>query len=192
MNRLLWTMTLTIASLGVAQARAQGHGDGGHGGMGGGMPRGSMPGGGIASNFTTTRPQPTMSSNENESGRSGSLQLAPAGRWWNDARFIKSVQIDSQQQRRMDEVFSANKGTLLRLYKNLQHEQSQLEKLARSKNLDEGQIFQQIDRVNQVRSDLEKANAHMQIELRKELTPDQTSRLDDLRDALRPPGTTQE
>jgi Spy/CpxP family protein refolding chaperone len=185
-KRAAYLLLLAFALLGGAQARAQGHGEG----HGGGMPQGQL-GGGMASHFTTTRPAPPPADND---ARSGSLQLAPAGgRWWNDARFIKTVQLDSQQQRRMDEVFSANKGTLLRLYKNLQHEQSQLEKLARAKNLDEAQIFQQIDRVNQTRSDLEKASAHMQIELRKELTPDQTSRLDDLRDqAARAAGTQQD
>ena len=111
----------------------------------------------------------------------GGLQLGPPGRWWDDRQFAKSIGIDSTQQQRMDDVFGANKGTLVKLFKNLQHEESQLEKVTRVRELNEAQIFDQIDRVVQARGELEKANAHYLLQLRKEMTPEQAARLDDYR-----------
>lgn len=130
-------------------------------------------------------PPPTGSTsngtNTTDSTMSGGLQLGPSGRWWDNKDFARTLAIDSAQQRRMDDVFSGNRGTLLKLYKNLQHEESQLAKTVRAKELDETQIFAGIDRVTQARGELEKANAHMLLQLRKELTPDQTAKLDDHR-----------
>ncbi len=82
----------------------------------------------------------------------------------------------------MDDVFGANRDNLLKLYKNLQQEESGLAKTIRAKDLDEGQIFQQIDRVTGARGELEKAEIHMSLQIRKELTPEQTAKLDGLRE----------
>jgi Spy/CpxP family protein refolding chaperone len=78
----------------------------------------------------------------------------------------------------MDEIFQANRGTLLRLFRALEHEESSLEQLTTGNHLHEDQIFQQIDQVNRARAALEKANAHMLLEIRKQMTDEQTARLD--------------
>lgn len=148
---------------------------------GGGMSRGPFGG---SSPMPGTRSLPPPGSQPDgrspvESTMHGGLQLGPPGRWWDDKGFAKTVGIDSGQQHRMDDVFSANKGNLVKLYKNLQHEESQLGKIVRGKELVESQIFDQIDRVAQARGELEKANAHMLLEIRKEMTAEQTAKLDD-------------
>jgi Spy/CpxP family protein refolding chaperone len=111
----------------------------------------------------------------------GGFQLGPPGRWWNDDNFAKSLGLDRDQQHRMDEIFKASKGQLFGLYKGLRHEEAQLDKLSRAKVLDESQIDTQIDKVVQARGELEKANAHMLLEIRKQMTPEQTARLDERR-----------
>ena len=123
--------------------------------------------------------EPGMSNSRSNEGGSSGL-LGPSGRWWDDKDFARNLGIDSKQQHRMDEVFSGNRGTLVQLYKNFQHEQEQLSKLVRGKELDETQIFAQIDRVTQARGELEKANAHMLLQIRKEMTPEQTAKLNEL------------
>ena len=176
---------------GTAVSRAQGRPGGGGpgGGGGGGMhgPGGSGMGGYNGGGFDhsplsgNNRSTPINPNGPTESTMSGGLQLGPSGRWWDNKEFARTIGIDSLQQRRLDEVFSGNRNTLLKLYKNLQHEESQLGKTVRAKDLDEAQIFAQIDRVTQARGELEKANAHLLLQLRKELTPDQTAKLDDRR-----------
>jgi Spy/CpxP family protein refolding chaperone len=108
----------------------------------------------------------------------GGLQLGPPGRWWDDKVFAQDLGLTAAQARRMDEIFQANRETLLRLYRSVQHEESTLEQLTTGNHLREEQIFQQIDRVSAARAALEKASAHMQLEIRRQMTAGQTARLD--------------
>ena len=155
-------------------------GPGSPGGMGGpgGMSRGPM-GNDAPDNRNSPPPGGLPGGGPTSSTMRGGLQLGPPGRWWDDPQFAHSLGIDSNQQHRMDDVFGANKATLVKLYKTLQREESQLEKSTRGKSLDENEIFQHIDRVTQARGELEKANAHMLLQIRKEMTPQQAALLDD-------------
>jgi Spy/CpxP family protein refolding chaperone len=174
---------LAAALLGLSVgAVAQGHPPGGGGPPGGGM--GAM-GGGMSRPFDT-RTLPARPSSEVSNSDHGGLQLGPVGRWWDNKEFARYIGLNSLQQHRMDDVFNANRDTLLKLYKSLQHEESQLQKITRSRELDENQIFQQIDRVTAARGEVEKATAHMLLQIRKEMTPEQTSRLDEQLPALQP------
>ena len=169
----LRAMTVMLAiGFGVHLAAAQGHGGGGMGGgFGGGFGRPPMP---SSRDSTLGMGSPDR--------RTPGLRLAPPGRWWDDSSIVKDLRLDSRQQHRMDEVFGANRDNLLKLYKNLQQEESGLAKTIRAKDLDESQIFQQIDRVTEARAELEKAEIHMSLQLRKELTAEQSSKLDGLRE----------
>ena len=104
------------------------------------------------------------------------LHRGPVGRWWDDGNYTHSLAISSSQQRRMDQVFSANRDQLLKLYTNLKHQEAELDKLGKTTN--ESALDQQIDRVSQARTDLQKADTHLLLEIRKQLTPDQVNKLD--------------
>jgi Spy/CpxP family protein refolding chaperone len=108
----------------------------------------------------------------------GGLQLGPPGRWWDDKEFAQEIGLTAAQASQMDEIFQANRGTLLRLYRSLEQQESILEQLTTGNHLSEEQIFQQIDRVSGARAALEKASAHMLLEIRKQMTAEQTARLD--------------
>lgn len=166
----------------TAAATAQGHGAPPPGGPQGGMGRENggkgQADGGFGRNLmnNTTRPAPPPVSNEN----TGGLQLGPPGRWWDNKDFARTIGLNSLQQKHMDDVFGASRDTLVKLNKNLLHEEAQLEKITRSHELDENQIFQQIDRVTAARGDLEKAYAHMQLQIRKEMTAQQVGKMDEM------------
>ena len=104
------------------------------------------------------------------------LHTGPTGRWWDDGRYARTLAINPSQQRRMDQVFSANRDQLLKLYSNLKHQEAELDKLGKAAS--EAALDQQIDRVSQARTDLEKADTHLLLEIRKQLTPDQVNKLD--------------
>ena len=173
----------------AGSAGAQGRGGGPGRSDSGGGPNGAMGGGGMRGPDMSHHPfddRPSLGSSRSGESRGdgptrGGLQLGPPGRWWDNREFAQTIGLDPGQQRRMDDVFGANKGTLVKLFKNLQHEESQLEKVTRARELNEAQIFDQIDRVVQARGELEKASAHMLLQIRKEMTPEQASRLDDHR-----------
>lgn len=132
-----------------------------------------------------TPDDPSASWPDNRGARSGRMrggfQLGPPGRWWNDDAFAHSLGLDPGQQHRMDDIFNASKAQLVSLYRGLRREESQLDKLSRARVLDEAQIDAQIDKVVQARGELEKADAHMLLEIRKQMTPEQTARLDEHR-----------
>jgi hypothetical protein len=129
---------------------------------------------GLTGNDTRLPPRPSAEQS------TGSPEFGPPARWWDNKEYVRTIGLNSLQQRRMDDVFAANRENLARLYKNLQHEESQLKKLTRSQTLDENLIYQQIDRVTMARGELEKGYAHMPLQIRKEMTPEQTAKLDDL------------
>ena len=109
----------------------------------------------------------------------------PPGRWWDEKSFAKSLGLSGDQRKRMDAIFGENKGTLLSLYHSLEAEEAGLERLTTGTHLDEEQIFRQIDKVTEARAALEKANAHMLLEIRKQMTDEQAEKLDEHR--LKPP-----
>ncbi len=111
----------------------------------------------------------------------GGLQLGPPGRWWDDQDFAATLHLRPDQQTHMDTIFAQNKATLLAHFDTLKDEERQLESLTRGVNIDEHTLFAHIDRVSQARAELEKANAHMLLQLRHELTPDQINTLDEHR-----------
>lgn len=111
----------------------------------------------------------------------GGLQLGPPGRWWDDRQFAQELGLSAPQKTRMDDIFDLNRGTLLNLYRSLELEEWTLEKLTRTSHPDEQQIFQQIDRITKARGALEKANAHMLLEIRKQMTNEQIDKLDEHR-----------
>jgi Spy/CpxP family protein refolding chaperone len=155
----------------AVRAQAQHHGGGGGGGfgrMGGshdgmGGPRDGM------GDRGGERSEPAM--------RSGP-QLAPPGRWWDDGKTIKHLSLRPEQKQRMDDIFNANKGALLNTFSNLQREEARLSTMSPQDLQDESKVFASIDRVTQARADLEKESAHIQMQLRQQLSAAQLSTLD--------------
>ncbi len=184
-----------LLAAGSAAARAQGgHGGGNGGGMG--MPGGGrgmgMPGGGGGmgrgdrpvphdSGVPRSTPAPGGSGNAPVSSNRGGLQLGPPGRWWDDKKFAKSLGLNSDQQKRMDDVFGQHREALVARYQNRQSAESDLEKLTRSDHPDQAALFTEIDRVAQARAELEKANTRMLLQIRGEMTPEQIDRLEEHR-----------
>ncbi|MBB5065215.1 periplasmic heavy metal sensor [Granulicella mallensis] len=149
--------------LSAAQAHAQGRG-GARGGMMG------MGGGRMGDRGLT----PSAGSQTIHRGP----MLAPPGRFWDDKKTVKKLDLRPEQQKRMDDLFNSSKDNLLSLYNNLQNEQQRFGSMSREDLQDENKVFAQIDRVAQARADLEKANAHLLLQIRKELDPPQLAELD--------------
>jgi Spy/CpxP family protein refolding chaperone len=127
--------------------------------------------GGLASS-TSTQPNTGMSTMR------GGVQLGPPVRWWDDKHYAKALHLRPEQQKRMDGLFDENRANLVSRYQTLQQEDSKMEALSRAQTLDEGALFAQIDRVEQARADLQKANTHLMLQVRNEMDTDQISRFD--------------
>jgi len=116
----------------------------------------------------------------------GGLQLTPPGRWWDEKRVIKHLSLSSEQQRKMDEIFEVNKPKLQALLTNLQTEQAHLANLTPAERQDEAKVFAAIDRVTQAHGELEKAEAHIQLQIRQQLDANQLAQLDKDLASVRP------
>jgi Spy/CpxP family protein refolding chaperone len=106
------------------------------------------------------------------------LQLGLGGRWWDDHKTVKELNLRPGQQQRMDGIFESNRATLVTLYSNLQLEQAHLAAIPPGNAQDESKVFASIDRVAQARTDLEKENVHMLLLIRQQLDPAQVQSLD--------------
>jgi Spy/CpxP family protein refolding chaperone len=106
------------------------------------------------------------------------LQLAPPGRWWDDHKTARHLSLRTDQQSRMDEIFETNKPKLQTLLTNLQIEETKLTNLSPADLQDETKVFAAIDRVTQAHADLEKAEAHTELQIRQQLDPTQVAQLD--------------
>jgi Spy/CpxP family protein refolding chaperone len=105
------------------------------------------------------------------------LQAGPGGRWWTNPELAQRIGINSDQQKKMDEIFQANRLRLVDLTASLRKEEFVLEPLLQSETPDEPKILAQIDKVAQGRAELEKANARFLLGIRRVLTPDQWKKL---------------
>jgi Spy/CpxP family protein refolding chaperone len=106
------------------------------------------------------------------------LQLGLGGRWWDESKTIKKLSLRTDQQKRMDDIFEANKPKLLTLYGNLQREETNLASMPPGDLQDETKVFAAIDRVSEARNELEKANVHLLLQIRQQLDPTQLEQLD--------------
>lgn len=106
------------------------------------------------------------------------LQLGLGGRWWDDHGTVHKLKLNPDQQHHMDAIFETNKPTLITLYTNLQREEMGLANLSHADLQDETKVFAAIDRVSQARTDLEKENAHILLQIRQQLDPQQLDTLD--------------
>jgi protein CpxP len=105
------------------------------------------------------------------------LGRGPGGRWWNSPEMVQKLNLNSDQQKRMDDIFQQNRLKLIDLNASLQKEEITLEPLVASDSPDEAKILAQIDKVAQGRAELEKANARFLLGIRRVLTPDQWKKL---------------
>ncbi|HZQ42172.1 MAG TPA: periplasmic heavy metal sensor [Acidobacteriaceae bacterium] len=191
-KRLLMQATLALAVLVIfcmpRTAVAQHHGGapGGGGFPGGGMPGGGMHGGvGIHDERMGGRDFPRPGNAPVDMGRNNNLrmhaglQVGPPFRWWDDKHYVKQLKLSQDQQRHMDAIFEQSRPVLLNRLESLEKEEQRMEVLTHAKTLDESALFAQIDRIEQARADLAKANTHYLVQLRGELDQDQISRLED-------------
>jgi Spy/CpxP family protein refolding chaperone len=107
----------------------------------------------------------------------GGLQTGLPDRWWRNPSTTQSLGLTADQQRKMDDTFQQYRLKLIDLNASLEKEEVILEPLVATAALDESKITTQIDRVAQARAELEKANGRMLLGIRKQLTPDQWSKL---------------
>jgi Spy/CpxP family protein refolding chaperone len=106
------------------------------------------------------------------------LPITAGSPFWRNAEFAKTVGLTADQQKKMEDVFQQNRLKLIDLNGSLAKEESVLSSLmADLRGDEESRVLGQIDRVAEVRTELEKINARMLLGLRQVLTTEQWNKL---------------
>jgi Spy/CpxP family protein refolding chaperone len=108
------------------------------------------------------------------------LQGSLRGTFWRNPEWVKALELTTDQQNKMDDVYRQNRLKLIDLSAALQKEELLLEPLigrTRPAPEAEAKILTQIDRIAEARAELEKANSRMLISLLQVLTPEQWTKL---------------
>jgi Spy/CpxP family protein refolding chaperone len=98
---------------------------------------------------------------------------ADRGRWWDDARMVDKYKLTDSQRKSMDDVYQQHRVALVDLHATLEKAELAMEPLMQQDQPDETKVLAQIDVIAQARAELEKANARMLFDLRRQLTPEQ-------------------
>lgn len=193
-RRLAWVLGCAIVLCVCMGAGAQGPGGGGgHGGRpgGGGMgfPGGGGPGGGFPGRGGGGSPGGMPGGGGTGSGGGGgnipssrgTLQRGPTGRWWDESKYAQKVGLTSDQQRRMDGVFAENRESLVSGLDTLRRAEARLNAVSAEDRPSESALSAEIQNVAQARADLEKANTHLVLQIRNEMTQEQVKKMEKLK-----------
>ncbi len=171
-----------------AQSRGgggRGPGGGGMGFPGGGGPGGFPPGGGSGGPGSMPGRNPSPRGGGGGGGTMpssrGTMQRGPTGRWWDESKYAQKVGLTSDQQRRMDGVFADNREALVSGLDTLRRAEARLDAVSAEDRPSESALSTEIQNVAQARADLEKANTHMVLQIRNEMTQEQVKKMEKLK-----------
>jgi Spy/CpxP family protein refolding chaperone len=99
--------------------------------------------------------------------------------WWRDAQFQKELTLTSDQSSRIDGIFQATMPSLRHKKEELDQQEAELSRLIAA-NADEQAVTRQVDKVEAIRSHLNKARTLLLLHIRQVLTPDQRAKLNKL------------
>jgi protein CpxP len=99
----------------------------------------------------------------------------PGPPWWKDEQFKKDLGLTSDESARIDAIFQATLPQLRQGYDDLDKAEDKLSRMI-EKNADEGLVVKEIERVEAIRSTLNKARTLMHLHMRQVLTPEQRLR----------------
>jgi Spy/CpxP family protein refolding chaperone len=99
--------------------------------------------------------------------------------WWKDAQFQKELTLTADQSARIDGVFQSAMSTLRPKKQELDRQEAELSRLIAA-NADEGVVSFQVDKVEAIRTSMNKQRTLMLLHMRQVLSPDQRVRLNRL------------
>jgi len=127
------------------------------------------------------QPGPHMAAGPRHSGPGGppgALHAGPPGAWWDNPEMARKIGITSDQKKKMDDAFYQSRLRLIDLRAALEKDQLTLDNLMQGPQLDDSKILPAVDKAAQDRSELEKADARLLLNIRHILTPEQWTALD--------------
>src|SRR5262245_27975446 len=114
-------------------------------------------------------------------------QVAAAGRggppvpaqtaWWTDSMLMSRLGLTDLQKAKIEGAFQAHKQLLASAKETLEREEAQLSRLRDAESVDRSAVQLQVNKVIQARSEMERLNAAMTLEMREQLSRSQWAQL---------------
>jgi Spy/CpxP family protein refolding chaperone len=99
--------------------------------------------------------------------------------WWRDAQFQRELSLTTDQTSRIESLFQSTIAQLRAKKAELDQQEDELSRLIAA-NADEQQVVKQVDRVEAIRSNLNKMRTLQLLHIRQVLTPEQRVKLNKL------------
>jgi len=111
----------------------------------------------------------------------GGLNVQVAGgAWWTDSALVSRLGLTDDQKSKIEKAFTDHRLNLEATRNNLQREEAELSRLLDAEPLDHNAVSGQILRVSNARSEMERENAAMTLEMREQMTRSQWNLLQTL------------
>jgi Spy/CpxP family protein refolding chaperone len=101
--------------------------------------------------------------------------------WWRDPQFQKDLSLTTDQSSKIDAVFQQTIPTLRQKKAELDTQEEELSKMIAA-NGDEASVTRQVDKVEAIRSSMNKMRTLMLLRMRQVLSPEQRVKLNKLHD----------
>ena len=105
------------------------------------------------------------------------LPELPEGKWWKRPRIAAAISLTSEQENRIDEIFSRARPRLIDLKADLEKKQGDLQDSLEDANADRREVAARVDAVEDARAELQKARILMVLDVKQVLRPEQWARL---------------
>lgn len=99
--------------------------------------------------------------------------------WWRDAQFQRDLSLTPDQSGKIDAVFQKTIPTLREKRAELDAQEEELSRMIAA-NSEEGLVIRQVDKVEALRSHMNKTRTLMLLRMRQILTPEQRAKLNQL------------
>ena len=101
--------------------------------------------------------------------------------WWRDPQFQRDLSLTTEQSTKIDAVFQQTIPTLRQKKSELDTQEEELSKMIAA-NADETAVTRQVDKVEAIRSNMNKMRTLMLLHMRQVLSPEQRVKLNKLHD----------
>jgi Spy/CpxP family protein refolding chaperone len=106
-------------------------------------------------------------------GGRGAAPGGPAdisGAWWTNTALVQRLGLTDDQKTKLEAAYENRRQQIVSATDAVEKEEGQLTKLLEADPVDRNAVLAQIDRINQARSDLERINSLMTLDMREVLT----------------------
>lgn len=130
------------------------------------------------------QPQQTQPQSQTRPGSGGQDRRF----WWRDAALQKELELSPRQVEKIEKIWNTNLSARRELYKQLEALEAETNRMIRENTADERVLAQQLDRLEAVRSQVNKARTLMVYRIHQALTPEQHRKLSEINDRRRKAG----